>query len=260
MSTGRVSFFTAQGVFHRSVTVDQGTMGSSLCVRNTGTMVLGVGGSPRGVLLELDARGRRLRSHGFPFPGVATGTALLTSVMAVRGQPAADCVFATTFGFGLIRVDATGRIITQPYIERVALPTVRQVRHKRKSYTTYIEKGEPAASGAFRAGDTVVVVVVTDAKSGERLLDRYDARGTYLGTWTTPPDGRFAYADAHLVGLSGDGSTHRVRAWAQAADTARLIDEYRASRGAGGATRPSRRADSRGRPAPPAPVPPRDFP
>lgn len=238
---GRVSFFAANGAFVRSTATPEAAVASALCVLSDQSMLMVVT-APSAFAVRTDRSGRVIRRHAFPWRLDQEANELVTNATFVRGAPASSCVAATSFGFGLAFFDVNGSVRTAPFVERVAPPTFRKTKLKDGDYAIMLDKGDNAALGGWRDGDTTFVSFAGSKVKGG-VIDLYDQRGRYLASWPTPQEDRIYYANRRLYGLSSGGATQKLRMWVDASDSTRVLRE-------GGFRPAGRRAVSRaGRPA-----------
>jgi hypothetical protein len=172
----------------------------------------------------VDPTGRERRRWKFPWPVKDGANDFLRSTVAIRGGSADRCTFATTFGFGVFSIDRQGRLITHPFIEKVAMPTFRRTKMSDGGVATFLDKGDNAALGGSRSGDTTLVSFAGSKERGG-VIDLYLNNGRYVGSWPTPPEDRLFYMKGRMYGLSSDGATQRLRVWVDAADTTRVLAE-----------------------------------
>lgn len=252
---GRISFFGANGTFVRSVAVPDAAVASALCIMSDRSQLLLIT-SPSAFAVHLDVSGRVLRRHQFPWTLENGGNEFVTNATFVRGTASRQCTAATTFGFGLIIFDAGGSLRTAPFVEHVPLPTFRRTKLKGGDYAIMLDKGDNAALGGWRSGDSLFVSFA-GSKIADGIVDIYNMSGRYLASWRSPPEDRMFYARKRLYGLSSGGATQKLRMWVDASDTSRVLEE------AGVRSRPSRRpvspparpAGTPARRSPPAPAP-----
>jgi len=252
---GRVSFYSTNGTFVRSVTVPEAAIANALCVFTDGSLLLLIT-SPSAFAVQMDSAGRATRRHGFPWPLNGGGNEFVSSATFIRGAPTGRCTAATTFGFGLAMFDESGAVRTVPFVERVAAPTFKKTKLSGGEYAIMLDKGDNAALGGWRSGETTFVSFAGATYRGG-IVDLYDPGGRYLASWTAPPEDRMFYANRRLYGLSSGGATQKLRMWVDAADTGRVLREagLRPRGSPRAVSRPARPADTPVRRPPPANAP-----
>lgn len=251
---GRISIFDSTGRFTRGIASPIATNGRSLCFLDDGTVLIAVADRDAAVT-QVEPTGRERKRWKFPWPVKEGASDFLRSTVAIRGGSTDRCTFATTFGFGVFSINRQGQLITHPFIEQVAMPTFRQTTMRDGGVATFLDKGDNAAQGGSRSGDTTLVSFAGSKIRGG-VIDLYLNDGRYIGSWPTPPEDRLFYMHGRLYGLSSDGATQRLRVWVDEADTAKALTEM-------GLRQPRRptptrvpRAGTTVRRLPPAPVPP----
>ncbi|WP_353266631.1 6-bladed beta-propeller [Gemmatimonas sp.] len=219
---GRVSIFDASGRYLRSIVSPQASVANSVCFLADGTALLSTFNSDSKII-RVNAQGKELAKWKFPWPLKNDANDFLHSTHVIRGGSPDRCVYGTTFGFGLFTIDVKGALLSFPFVEQVALPTFRQERLSSGGVATYLDKGDNAAKGGSRSGDTIVVSFGGSQIKGG-VLDLYLQNGTYIGSWPEPPEDRLFYINGRIYGLSTD-ATQKLRVWADTADTTRVLTE-----------------------------------
>lgn len=218
---GRVSVFDAGGRYLRSIVTPSASLANTLCFLIDGTALLSTY-NDEAKIVRVNAQGKELAKWKFPWPVKAGADDFIHSVNIIRGGNPDRCVYGTTFGFGLFSIDAKGALLRFPFVEQVTMPTFRQERQSNGGVATYLDKGDNAARGGSRSGDTIVVSFAGSQMS--RVLDLYLNDGKYIGSWPGPPEDRVFYINGRVYGLSTD-ATQKLRVWADTADTTRVLTE-----------------------------------
>ncbi len=218
---GRISIFDTGGRYLRSIVTPTASLANTLCFLIDGTALLSTYNDEAKVV-RVNAQGKELAKWKFPWPVKAGTGEFIHSVNIIRGGNPDRCVYGTTFGFGLFSIDDKGALLRFPFVEQVTMPTFRQERQSNGGVATYLDKGDNAARGGSRSGDTIVVSFAGSQMS--RVLDLYKNDGTYIASWPGPPEDRIFYINGRVYGLSTD-ATQKLRVWADTADTTRVLTE-----------------------------------
>ncbi len=227
---GRVSVFDAGGRYVRSIVTPQASVANSVCFLTDGTALLSTY-TAEAKIVRVNTQGKELAKWKFPWPLKQSANDFLHHLSVIRGGSPDRCVYGTTFGFGLFSIDAKGALLSFPFVEQVPMPTFRQERLSSGGVATYLDKGDNAARGGSRSGDTLVVSF-DGAQMNGSVLDLYLQNGTYIGSWPGPPEDRIFYINGRVYGLS-TAATQKLRVWADTADTTRVLTEmgFRQPRG-----------------------------
>ena len=251
---GRIAHFDASGRVLPSISSPFAVAGQALCVMRDGGLLVHTF-SRQTWLVELDTKGGVRRGWTFPFPVATQSDPFIEDIGSLRGAPADECRFYTTFGFGMVTVHRDRTISTAPYVERVALPRLVNKRQKDGGITTYVESGDNAGTGGSVWRDTTVLMFA--GANRKIVVDLYDGKGQYLGTWPAPPEDRLFYANGRLYGLSSESETPKLRVWVHEGDTTRVLRDMglRPIREQRKVSPPARPAGTPARRSPPAPAP-----
>ena len=251
---GRVTIFDTGGRYLRSIVTPSASLANTLCFLTDGSALLSTY-KYESKLVRVNAQGKELAKYKFPWPVNDGANDFLHSVNIIRGGSPDRCVYGTTFGFGVFSVDVKGALFRFPFTEQVAMPTFRRERMSNGGTATYLDKGDNAALGGSRRGDTIIVHFAGSLmKSG--VFDLYLQNGKYIGSWPEPPEDRAFYINGRVYGLSTD-ATQKLRVWADTADTTRVLTEmgFRQPRGIKRPATPRANTTAR-RPKPVLPPPP----
>lgn len=220
---GRVSLFDSSGRYLRSIVTPIASLAQTLCFVSDGSVLLSTNRN-ESKIVRVNAQGKELAKWTFPWPVKNTSNTLVHDVSVMRGGSHDRCTYGTTFGFGLFSIDTKGALTTHPFIEQVAPPTFRQERMSNGGVATYLDKGDNAALGGSRSGDTIFVSFAGSQIRGG-VIDLYLKDGKYLGSWPMPREDRAFYINGRMYGLSSSDATQKLRVWADTADTTRVLTE-----------------------------------
>lgn len=222
---GRVSVFSNAGAYRRSITISNAATASSLCATRDGTLHF-INSDARTFITSYGPNGRVIRTLPFPWPLQPGAPSLVHAATFARGSVGNDCAFATTFAFGVGRVSALASIQTSPFIEALALPTIRREVMADHGTRQTVSSGENAALAAFRSGDTLLVSFAGRSANKYALLDLYDRDGQYLVSWPLPNASWVSYRDGWLWSIVNPQESPTLMAFVPAADTAALFKRW----------------------------------
>lgn len=237
----RIAYFAPNGVFRRSVASSGAAIATGLCITNDARTHFWIS-RPKSDVLTLEGSGKLHAERAFPWRVPSGAPPFLRAAYFARGESASDCAFATLFGFGVGQLSASAIAQSQPYVEAVTLPVLKQERTKDGGSRSTMVDGVNAALAAMRSGDTVLVHFAGSSSLAHRLIDLYSPRG-YLETWTTPGCGRVAYHHPWLYCMTNMSEAARLIAFTAKADTAAVLRLFpKTTRGKSARGAPPKRA------------------
>jgi len=222
---GRVSVFSNIGAYRRSITIPNAATALSLCATRDGALHF-INGDARSFITSHSATGSVQRTLPFPWPVQPGAPALVHAAAFARGGVAADCAFATTFAFGMGRVRSSGAIQTSPFVESLALPTIRREVMSDHGVRQTVSSGDNASLASFRSGDTLLVSFAGRGANKFAILDLYDGAGRYLVSWPLPNASWVSYREGWLWSIVNPQESPTLMAFVPAADTGALFKRW----------------------------------
>lgn len=242
----RVAYFEPSGRFRRSVPSPGAAIATSVCITADSRTHFWVG-RPKSDVLTLANNGKVVAERGFPWRVQSGAPPFLRTSYFARSASASDCAFASLFGYGIGRVNASGITVSSPYVETVATPVLKEERTRDGGSRSTLVDGVNAALAAMRSGDTVLVHFAGSSSLSHRLIDLYTPGG-YLETWTTPGCGRVAYYPPWLYCMTNMSEAARLVAFTAKSDTAAVLKLFpkavQTSKAQGARPRKRQRTDS----------------